>query len=109
EIHARAFAGVSAHGLTQHREPGLRMRQAAIHAPPACATIAGAVDRRLAAALLWHGVADALPAPTRAIQAVDAAVILLVEPRGSRRVLHHAMWIVTERHARVGQEIRRTA
>src|SRR5258708_14819328 len=25
----------------------------------------------------------------------------------SRRVLHHAMWIVTERHARVGQEIRR--
>ena len=59
--------------------------------------------------LLWHGFADALPAPLRAIQAVDAAVILLVEPLGSARMLHHAMRIVTERHARVGQEVRRTA
>src|SRR5204862_4598377 len=62
EIYARACVNVSAHGLTQHREPGLRPRQPAIHAPPAGATIAGAVDRRPAAdggarphALAVHG------------------------------------------------------
>src|SRR2546429_8406323 len=58
--------------------------------------------------LLWHGLADALPAPLRAIQAVDAAVILLGEPLGSGGVLHHAMWVGTQRHARARPAARRT-
>ena len=54
-------------------------------------------------------LADALPAPRRAIEAVDAAVVLLIEPVGLQRMLHHAVRIVAEGDVRIGQEVGRDA
>src|SRR5215813_11228978 len=46
EVNTRARVRVDAHGLPQHREPGLRPGQTPIEAPPALAGIGGRVDRR---------------------------------------------------------------
>ncbi len=49
EVDAGSFLLIPTHGLAQHREPGLRARQPAVQAAPACPGIARGVDRGLAA------------------------------------------------------------
>ena len=56
-----------------------------------------------------HRLADALPATPGAIEAVDAAMILLIEPIGHQWVLHDAVRVVPEGRGGIGQEVGRTA
>jgi hypothetical protein len=56
-----------------------------------------------------HVVADAKPPALGPFHAVDAAVVLLVEPVGSERVQPHAVRVVAELRLRVGKECRETA
>ena len=53
-----------------------------------------------------HVVADAGPATVRTVDAVDAAVVLLIEPVGTQRMHAHAVRVVPERGVGVRQRSR---
>src|SRR5262249_50196327 len=55
---------------------------------------------------LRHRGADVLPALLRPVEAIEAAVVLLVEPIGLRGMKAYAMRIVTVFRGRVGQKVR---
>src|SRR5438552_3451507 len=55
---------------------------------------------------LGHGRAYVLPALGGPVESVDAAVVLLIESVGQRRMKPHAMRIMTVLRVRVGKEVR---
>src|SRR5208283_3089094 len=78
-----------------HREHPRRIRIARMH-HDAEADVAN---------LPGHVVADSQPLVAGAIDPVDAAVILLVEPIGSPRMQAHAMYVLSVLRIWIGQKV----